>query len=130
MGGADTDEVWGIVERGEVGEFLDGGEDVVVDDHGAGELFAAVYDAVAYGADLADLGDDAHFVVDESVEDEGHSLIVVGGVSIEVVGVAVYVMDEAAMLFTDTFDGAFGEDVGVRHIEELVLDGGTATVYH
>ena len=66
------------MQRSQVGDFLDGLDDLVGNDDGGGELLAAMDDAVADSADLVEGLQDAGLFIGQGFENQADCLIVIG----------------------------------------------------
>ena len=123
--GVDAGDVGGVVQRGEGGAVLEGLHDLVGDAHGAGELLAAVDDAVADSVDLAHALHDAVLCAGQLVDDRGNGLgvgrqgdvLVEHGLAADERGVLQVTVD------ADALAQALGQDGLGLHVDELVLQG-------
>ena len=128
--GVDAGDVGGVVQWGERRALLEGSHDGVVDLDGAGELLAAVDDAVAYGVDLLHGGDHTVLGAGQLVDDRGDGFGVRGHRQVLVKdGFAV---DERGVLQmaveADALAQALGQDVLGLHVDQLILQGRTSAV--
>jgi hypothetical protein len=131
LAGLDADDVGGVVQRGEGIALLDGLHDLVGDDDGLGELFAAVDHAVADRVDLLHGADDAVLLVDEGVQ-HGLDGLAVGGhgngsfLDGFLAG-KLRLVGEAAV-DADALAETLGQQLARGGVEQLILQGGRACV--
>ena len=130
--GTDAQQVRRIVERGEIAAEVDLLQDVVVHEDGTGEEIAALDDAVADRLDVLEGSQDARLGIRQRLQDQLHAHPVVrdGKILHDLLASGRSVLEDTggkADLFRDTF-GDDVENVVVLHIQQLVLDGRTATI--
>jgi hypothetical protein len=90
--------------------------------HRAGELLAAVNDAVSDGADF--LGMLQRPVgARQGLEDQGHAFLMVGDLPFQPADFVGVVMFESRVALPDPLDQPLRDDAFLRHLVELVLDG-------
>ena len=129
LAGLDADDVGGIVQRSQRVALLDGGHDLVGDEHGGGELLTAVNHTVAHRVDLVHGGDHAVLLVHQSVE-HGLDGLRVGGhghVGLFDGLLAGGLVGELAV-DADALTQTLGQNLLSLRIEQLILQGRTAGV--
>jgi len=128
--GVDAGDVGGVVQRGERRALLEGSHDGVVDLDGAGELLAAVDDAVADGVDLLHGGDHTILGAGQLVDDRGDGFGVRGHRQVLVKD--GFAADERGVLQmaveADALAQALGQDVLGLHVDQLILQGRAAGI--
>ena len=123
----EADDVRRDVKRIERIDAFDLLDDVMIDEAGLGELFAAVHDAVSDGLDLVEGFERA---VQKEVKDAFEADFMrrenfVRDLDFLAVSRLVF---ENANFFADAFDVAFGQNIAGRHVEELIFHGRRAAV--
>ena len=117
------------MEGGQGDALLQSGHYGVVDEHGAGELLAAMDHAVSDGVDLGHALDHAVLGAGESVEDGLNGLRVGGHGDVELV-LAVgggHLVGQAAV-DADALTETLGQDLFGLRDHELIFEGRTASV--
>ncbi len=123
LAGLDALEVMRIVQRGELDALADAGLDLVRDQHGLGEILAAVNDAVPDPVDLALLTDDAVLRVEEQRQDhlDGHS-VVEDFADLPNPVAALGLVGDDGLARTDLLHDPLGQEDLAFHADELELD--------
>lgn len=120
------------MQRAELDAVLDALDHFGIDPHGYGEPLPTVYDAVPHGPDLGQGADHAVLGVGEGREHIADRGAVVGhGVLTDVRGQAGGSVLEDSPLPSvdgDPVRDPVSQDAGRLHVDELVLQGGTAAV--
>ena len=124
--GLDADDVGGVVERGEGVALLDGVHDLIGDDDGLGELFAAVNNAVADRVDLLHGGDHAVLLIDKRVQHSLNGFAVSGhgdgsGLDSFLAGQLGLVGEQT--VDADTLAQTLGKQLARSGVEQLILQG-------
>ena len=112
------------MERGQIGEFLNRGNDVLIDQHRAGELFAPMDHAVPHGADLGKVVEDSDLSPDQRIEHQVDCLIDIRSAHITRIGLAAEDMREFRRFLPDSLDGSPGQNFRLGHLVQIVFDGG------
>ncbi len=75
--GADTLQVRRIMQRGKLGELLNGRYDLIIYQHRLGEALSTMHDSVADGGDFAQVADDTMLGVSEGGKNiaDGHLVV-------------------------------------------------------
>ena len=122
LAGLDTNDVGGVVQRSQIVALLDTGHDLVGDQHGLGELLAAVNHAVTDSVDLGHGADDAVLSVDQSVQNSLDSLGVSGHSHISALNdlLALGLIGKLA-IDTDALAQTLGQDLLSLGVEQLIL---------
>ena len=126
LAGLDADDVGGVVERGEGVALLNGVHDLIGDDDGLGELFAAVNNAVADRVDLLHGGDHAVLLIDKRVQHSLNGLAVSGhgdgsGLDSFLAGQLGLVGEQT--VDADTLAQTLGKQLARSGVEQLILQG-------
>ena len=128
--GVDAGDVGGIVQRGEGGALLDGLHHFVVDEHGGGELLAAVDHAVTDRVDLFHGVDHAVLGAGEFINDGGNGLGMRGHGHVFVKN--RFPLHQRRVLEVtvdaDALAQPLGHDGLGLHVDELIFEGGAARV--
>ena len=77
LAGIDTDQVCRVVQRSEVGYFLDRLDNFICDENRRGELRAAVDDSMADSADLTQRLQNASLLVGQCIQNQADCLVVI-----------------------------------------------------
>ena len=125
-GDRDALEVGRVVQRAQRDELLDPCDDVVVDEGRAGEVLAALDDAVADGDDVGVL--EGGPLLLEEAQDLGQAESVVRDGLLDDELLAVVLVRDDAGRVADLLDVAVGEVLTGVRVDEGVLDGGRARV--
>ena len=76
--GLDAHERGLVVQRSELCQFVDLGDDIVIDEHGAIEVLAALHYAVPHGVDVVQRVDGLGGAARQRLQHEGHGGVVIG----------------------------------------------------
>ena len=117
------------MERGQRGEFAEGFNDLVVDDDGLHELFAAVHDAVAHGGDPGEAVYDAVLLVGQRVDDQLDGVLMGGAILVHghLLAAGRLDVDERAA-YADALDEAGGHRGLGLPVEKQIFHGRAAAV--
>ena len=128
LAGLDAGDVGGVVEGSQRDALPDTLHNSAVNQHGVGELLAAVHHAVAHSVDLGHILDHTVVVVGQNLHDQLDGGLVVGHVAVSVVDVLVGggMLDVAVN--ADALAQALGQNfLGIR-VQQLILQGRAACV--
>ena len=119
----DAGDVGGIVQGREVGKLAEGGQGMVIDDDGLGELVPSVHHPVAHRLDVGEVRDLPDLGVHEGLDDQLDGHLVVGAVMLPLdllPDPSRVVVDEGSA-HGDALDDPLGKDLPFLPAVELVL---------
>lgn len=94
---------------------------LVVDEHGAVEIFGAVYETVPHRVDLLHRRDRAVFGMDESLQNQTDCHFMVGHILFDDLFALVRLVFENGFGKTDALAAALGDNALGVHIDELIF---------
>ena len=130
LAGFDAGNVGGVMQGRKGDAFLNGGHDAVIDKHGVGKLLAAMNHTVADCVDFLHGGNNAVLLAGQLLNDSGNRLRV-GGHGKVFVEDALAANQRAVLevaVDTDALAKALGHDLLSLHVNQLILERGTAGV--
>ena len=124
LAGLDAHQVGGVVQGAQGDVFADGVHNGVVNNHGLGELFAAMQHAMAHGADLGHVGHHAMILVGQGPQHVAAGLHMGGHILVDDVFVlaAGILLGQLAALDADALHQALGQDGFILHIHQLIFE--------
>ncbi len=131
LAGSDPGNIGRLMQRSHIAQAFDLLQDFFRDEYGFIEDFPAMYDSVADCIDFVHRLDDAVVRVNQGSQDlldpvhmvrndaRQHNLVLAGRS-----------VRQAGAFDPDSFDETLGNDGFVFHVDQLILNGRTATVYN
>ena len=126
--GLDAHERGLVVQRRELRQLVDLGNDIVIDEHGAIEVLAALHYAVPHGVDVVQRVDGLGGAARQRLQHEGHGGVVIGHGGVDDHLILVDAVLVEGLGGTDTLADALGEHFMGFNIDELVLQRGRTGV--
>ena len=111
------------MKRSELGELVDLRDHIVVNEHGAVEVLAALHDTVADRVDLVEGVDRLVRTGRQRLEDERHRIVVVAHLRVDDRLVLVETVLVEGISGTHALADALGEQFVRFHVDELILQG-------
>ena len=124
LAGTDALQVYAVVQRSQRDQFLDGIDNLLVDQNGVHELHAALHHTVAHRGDLGQIFDHADLGVYQSVLDLHECRNVIGHVHRQLLLAAVGgLMTENTISKANSLAVSFCEYFLIGHINQLIFQG-------
>ena len=123
LAGVDAHEGGTVVQRRELGQLVYLVDDVLVDEHRAVEVLAALNDAVPHGVDLVERVDGLRRARRERFQDERHGVVVVGHLGVDDLLVLVEAVLVEGLRRAHALADALREQLVLLHVHQLVLQG-------
>ena len=125
----DAHQVGGVVEGAQGYALFDGGQHVVVDDHGLGELLAAMEHPMAHRVDLVHALHHADILVRQGFQHHADGLGMILHVLFKHVGIlARGLVGQLRAVDADALAKPLGDNRAAVHVDELILQGRAACV--
>ena len=110
-----------VVQRRQLGKLVDLRDDLIVDENGTIEVFAALHDAVTDGVDLGQRSDSGALARDQGFQHERYSVVVVRHLRVDDHFVIVKTVLMERLGRTDALANALGHERMRFNIDKLVL---------
>jgi hypothetical protein len=128
-GGLDSLNVGGIVQGRQIGEFLEGAQDLIIHNDRASEFLTAVDHAMPYRHNLGQAVQDAMFRMNEHLLDESDGVLMARAIPRHLhLGPSRHLLKAEGAADLDSFDDASYEDFPLFPAIHHVLHGGASTV--
>ena len=110
-----------VMQRRQLGKLVDLRDDLIVDEHGAIEVLAALHDAMTDRVDLGQRRDSGALARDQGIEHERDSVIVVRHLRVDDHFVIIKTVLVERLGRTDALANALGHERMRFNIDKLVL---------
>ena len=110
-----------VVQRRQLGKLVDLRDDIVVNENGAIEVFAALHDAMTDGVDLGKRRDRGVLARDQGFKHERHSVVMVRHLRVDDHFIIVKTVLVERLGRTDALANALGHERMRFNIDKLVL---------